>query len=289
MTYTTLIDVETLSKNLHQPNWVVIDCRFSLADTSRGRRAYLEGHIPGALYAHLDEDLCSPVVPGRTGRHPLPAVEMLVERFSRWGIDATVQVVAYDDWPGAAGAVAARLWWSLRWLGHTAVAVLDGGWDAWLAEGKPVTAGEEQGRMARNFQAVVHPELLATTAEVEIMRLDANFKVFDSRAAERYRGLNETIDPVAGHVPGAWSAPFADNMAADGKFLPAPVLRDRFTKLLDGVPPENSTFYCGSGVSAAHNLLALAHAGLGDARLYVGSWSEWITDPSRPVATDQHD
>lgn len=287
MTFSTLIDVDTLAKNLHHPDWVILDCRFSLADTSLGRRSYLEGHIPGAIYAHLDEDLCSPVLPGKTGRHPLPEVEMLVDRFSHWGIDSTVQVVVYDDWPGAAGAVAARLWWSLRWLGHRAAAVLDGGWEAWLAGGMPVAAGMEHSRQVRDFQAAPHPELLATTADVEKMRLDANFKVFDSRAAERYRGQNETIDPVAGHVPGAWSAPFAGNMAPDGKFLPAPELRERFTALLDGVSPENSVFYCGSGVSAAHNLLALAHAGLGDARLYVGSWSEWITDPSRPVAAEQ--
>lgn len=287
MPYSTLVDVNTLSENLFHPDWVVIDCRFSLADTDRGRRSYLEGHIPGAIYAHLDEDLCSPVLPGKTGRHPLPALEMLVDCFSRWGIDSTVQVVAYDDWPGAAGAVAARLWWSLRWLGHTAAAVLDGGWDAWLAEGKPVVAGAEHSRLARNFQPILHPELLATTADIESMRLDVYSKVFDSRAAERYRGMNETIDPVAGHVPGAWSAPFAGNMAADGKFLPAAALRERFTHLLDGVPAENAAFYCGSGVSAAHNLLALAHAGLGNGRLYVGSWSEWITDPSRPVATQQ--
>ncbi len=287
MKYTTLIDTQSAAENLWRPDWVFIDCRFSLADTGQGRRAYLDSHILGALYAHLDEDLCSPVVPGSTGRHPLPEAAFLVERFSRWGIDSGIQVVVYDDWPGAAGAVAARLWWSLRWLGHTAVAVLDGGWEAWLAEGHPLASGEEQSRPIRHFQAKEHPELLATTADVEQMRLDPAYRVFDSRAAERYRGLNETIDPVAGHVPGAWSAPFAGNMGAEGKFLPATVLRERFAALLSGVPAEKTVFYCGSGVSAAHNVLAMAHAGLGDARLYVGSWSEWIADPHRPVATQE--
>lgn len=285
MIYTTLIDSQTLADHLQHPDWVIIDCRFSLADTERGRRAYLLNHIPGALYAHLDEDLCSPVFPEKTGRHPLPEVGTLAERFARWGIDSSVQVVAYDDWPGAPGAVAARLWWSLRWLGHTAVAVLDGGWESWLAEQRPVVSGEEQAPVVRNFQPVLHPELLATTTDVNHMRLDDDYRIFDSRAEERYLGMNETIDPVAGHIPGAWSAPFAGNMGTDGKFLPSLALRERFTMLLNGVSAENAVFYCGSGVSAAHNLLAVAHAGLGEARLYAGSWSEWITDPHRPIAT----
>lgn len=286
MAYTTLIEPFTLADHLDHPDWVVVDCRFSLANPNRGRSDYLQAHIPGAAYAHLDEDLCGPVTPGRTGRHPLPPVEHLAARFSSWGIGANVQVVAYDDWPGASGAVAARLWWSLRWLGHTAVCVLDGGWEAWLQESRPIRSGSET-RPPRSFSPRLRPELLASTSQVDGMRLDPGKRVFDSRALERYHGLNETIDPVAGHIPGARPAPFIENIGPDGRFLPAGALRTRFIQLLAGVPAENSAFYCGSGVTAAHNLLALAHAGLGDGQLYAGSWSEWITDPSRPVATSE--
>jgi thiosulfate/3-mercaptopyruvate sulfurtransferase len=282
MNYTTLIPPTDLAARLSDPDWVVVDCRFSLADTDRGQRDYLQAHIPGAVYAHLDEDLCGPIEPGETGRHPLPAVPDFVETLSGWGIDSSVQVVAYDDAGGALAA--ARLWWMLRWLGHTASAVLDGGWQAWQASNLPVQAGSEH-RAARSFTPKLQPDLLASADEVEAIMNDPHFCLLDARTADRYRGENEIIDPVAGHIPGAISAPYPQNLDEDGRFQPARVLRARYRSLLGDTPPERTIFYCGSGVTAAHNILALAHAGLGEVRLYNGSWSEWITYPGHPVAT----
>jgi thiosulfate/3-mercaptopyruvate sulfurtransferase len=282
MIYTTLVSVAKLAENLENPDWVVVDCHFSLADPELGRRLYQQAHIPGAIYAHLDEDMCSPVIPGKTGRHPLPELNALAERFSSWGIDERVQVVAYDASNGA--LVAVRLWWLLRWLGHPAVAVLDGGLQAWQAAGYPVQAGQEQ-RARRAFTPHLQPGMTANTTEVDAMRLDPQSLVVDSRAVTRYRGENETIDPVAGHIPGAVSAPYEDNLDPTGHMRDREALRARFQSMLGSTPPEKAVFYCGSGVTAIHNLLALAYAGLGDARLYPGSWSEWITDPGRPIAT----
>lgn len=275
MSYTTLIPAAGLNQHLDEPDWAIIDCRFALADTEQGRQAYHESHIPGAQYAHLDEDLSSPIIPGQTGRHPLPDVATLAAKLSAWGIDSTVQVVAYDD---AGGAIAARLWWLLRWLGHDAVAVLDGGWPAWLAAGYS-TQREVGSRPARTFTPHPRPELVASTAGVLSLRHNPACRLLDARSADRYRGENETIDPVAGHIPGAISAPFAQNLGPDGRFLAPEVLRNRFEELLAGIPPAQAITYCGSGVTAAHNLLAMAHAGLDGARLYAGSWSEWIARP----------
>jgi thiosulfate/3-mercaptopyruvate sulfurtransferase len=284
MDYTTLITVDALAAHLGQPDWVVVDCRFALSEPERGRQDYLQAHIPGAVYAHLNEDLAGPVVPGQTGRHPLPQPEAVVAKLGHWGIGDGVQVVAYDDTGGAIAA--ARLWWMLRWLGHDAVAVLDGGWPAWLAAGRPVTSGAEH-RPPRPFTPHIRPALLVSAAEVDALRTDAGYRVFDVRTADRYRGENETIDPVAGHIPGAVSAPYGANLDATGHFLPPDALQARLAPLLGDVPAEQSVSYCGSGVTAAHNLLALAHAGLGNGRLYAGSWSEWITDPARPIATGE--
>lgn len=280
MPYTTLISAAELAGHLHDPAWIVIDCRFSLADTERGRRDYLAAHIPGALYARLDEDLSGPLIAGQTGRHPLPDSELFARKLGGWGIGDDVQVVAYDD---STGGIAARLWWMLRWLGHDAVAVLDGGWAQWTRKELPVRASPES-NPARRFEAMPRPEMLVSSAAVETMSQDRQPALFDSRTADRYRGENETIDPVAGHIPGAISAPYPENIGLDGLFLPRDELRARFEALLGNRPAEEAVFYCGSGVTAAQNLLAIAHAGLGQARLYAGSWSQWITDPSRPVA-----
>lgn len=279
MTYTTLISTNELALHLGDPDWAIFDCRFSLADPERGRRDCLHEHIPGAIYAHLNEDLSSPIVPGFTGRHPLPTLEFTAQKFGQWGIDDRVQVVAYDD---NGGGIAARLWWMLRWLGHDAVAVLDGDWRKWKNEGRPV-GNNLEARPARAFVPRPRMDLLITTAEVESRMQDAGYKLFDARAADRYRGENETIDPIAGHIPGAISAPYPDNLNPDGTFRPQEELRARFEALLGDVPAEHSAFYCGSGVTAAHNLLALKLAGLGDARLYVGSWSEWIANRRRSI------
>jgi thiosulfate/3-mercaptopyruvate sulfurtransferase len=282
MPYTTLITPADLQPHLAQPDWVVVDCRFSLTDEAGGHNAYLQAHIPQAVYAQLKRDLAGPPVAGHTSRHPLPSPKAFAQTLSRWGIDAQTQVVAYDDNGGALAA--ARLWWMLRWVGHTAVAVLDGGWQAWMAAGYPVARGEET-RPPRRFTPHLHPELLVDTAAVEVLRTDPRFRVVDSRGADRYRGENETLDPIAGHIPGAISGPYAANLDATGHFLSPEALRARFQALLGAVPSDHSVFYCGSGVTAAHNLLAEAYAGLDPGRLYAGSWSEWITDPARPIAT----
>ena len=280
--YTTLISTDELAAHLGDPDWAIIDCRFTLGIIERGRRDYLQSHIIGAVYAHLDEDLSSLHIPGVTGRHPLPPVERLVERFSAWGINGNVQVVTYDDWPVIGLATAARLWWLLRWLGHEAVAVLDGGWNRWSTAKLPVGSGEET-RQPRLFQPVLQKHLLAETEEIERIHADPSYRLMDARGADRYRGENETIDPIAGHIPGAISVPFVENITSDGMFLTKETLRQRFIALLRGVPAQRAVFYCGSGVTAAVDNLAMAHAGLGDAKLYAGSWSEWITDPNRPV------
>ena len=281
MTFATLISPAEVAAHIDDPNWAVVDCRFALAEPAKGRRDYLAAHIPGAVYAHLDEDLSGPVVPGQSGRHPLPAVDAFAATLSAWGIDDGVQVVVYDD---ASGVYAGRLWWMLRWLGHDAVALLDGDWRLWQSEGRTTRDGVEQ-RAPRVFTPRLRPHLLATTDEIAARLGAPDLHLFDARAADRYRGENETIDPVAGHIPGAVNAPYAGNLDADGRFLSAGELRDRYEALLGDAPAEEAIFDCGSGVSAVHDLIALAVAGLGLPRLYVGSWSEWSADPARPAAT----
>jgi len=281
MSYTTLISASELFNQIGNPKWVIVDCRFSLDDAGCGRRDYLQAHIPGAVYAHLNEDLSGRIISGKTGRHPLPQQETFVKTLSNWGTDDDVQVVAYDDKGGAMAS--ARLWWLLRWAGHDAVAVLNGGWQQWLNIGYQVKNKVET-REPRNFTPQMRTDLLYSTADVLNILYDKNYRLLDSRSADRYRGENETIDPVAGHIPGALSSPFANNLNSEGLFLSCDELKARFQKLLGNVPPEHAVFYCGSGVTAAHNLLAMSHAGLGDARLYAGSWSEWIASTDRPIA-----
>lgn len=278
--YQTLVTVDRLAERIDDPAWAVVDCRYRLADLGFGRGAYAESHIRDAVFADIGEDLSAPVVPGKTGRHPLPDVAAIAARLSRWGVDGSVQVVAYDD---SGGSMAARVWWLLRWLGHDAAAVLDGGWPLWQARGLPVRGGAES-RVPRTFVPRVRGDLALTAEEVDRVRADPTWRVLDARNADRFRGENETIDPVAGHIPGAHSAPYALNLEPDGRFKPKDVLRRRYKEVLGGVPTERAVCYCGSGVTAAHDVLAMAHAGLGEAKLYPGSWSEWIVDPARPVA-----
>ncbi|MBK8706392.1 MAG: sulfurtransferase [Saprospiraceae bacterium] len=281
MSRSPLISAADLSAQLGAANWLVVDCRFSLADTERGRREYARSHIPGAVYAHIDEHLSGPVIPGVTGRHPLPDPAVLAVQLGQWGIDADTTVVAYDD---AGGGHAARLWWLLGWLGHDHAYVLDGGWQAWQAAGYPETEAVPQ-RNPTTFTPRLRPERVVDAHFVKEKSHDPDFIVADSRDPQRYAGLNETIDPIAGHIPGAVSAPYMANLSPDGRFQDPEALRLRFEKLLEGKPADHSVFYCGSGVTACHNLLAYAHAGLGDALLYAGSWSEWINDPERGVKT----
>lgn len=273
--YKTLIDAQTVHNFLADDHWVIVDCRFNLGDQAAGREAYLNGHIPGALYAHLDEDLSNPPLTDN-GRHPLPPAELLAQRFGQMGIDDTRQVVVYDD---GGGMIASRLWWMLRYLGHEAVAVLDGGWAAWVAANLPVAAGLEM-KTPRHFTGTPRRDWLVTLDDVPGLPL-----LVDSRESARYRGELEPIDAKAGHIPGAVNFPFALNWDENGRFLSPDRLREQLQKVLGDTPAHEATFYCGSGVSACVNLLALAHAGLGNGRLYVGSWSEWSRIPGNPIAT----
>ncbi len=279
--FTTLIETADLAAHLDNPNWAVVDCRFFLNHPELGRKQYLDSHIPGAVYADLDHDLSGPVTQGVTGRHPLPDVELFAAKLSSWGIDENVQVVAYD---GAGGMVAGRLWWMLNWMGHERVAVLNGDFRAWFHENRPTVSGEES-RTPRSFTPHIHPERVVTAEEVLAILNNPTVKLLDARAGDRFRGENETLDAKAGHIPGAKSAPYAQNLDAQGRVLSAQQLADRFQNLLDDTPGEQTVLYCGSGVTAAHNALAMAIAGLGTPRIYSGSWSDWITDPTRPVAT----
>jgi len=282
MTYTTVVGTETLAEHLDDPNWVIVDCRFTLTDTEAGRRAYAAGHLPGARYAHLDEDLSAPKN-GKNGRHPLPDPAAFAQTLGRWGIDAGKQVVLYDD---SFGAMAVRLWWMLRWMGHDAVALMDGGLPKWQREKLPMTTEAP----------VVVPTVFVPHVR-EAMRVDADAVfaasrsgselLLDARPEMRFLGEMEPIDPVAGHVPGAINLPFDDNLDLGGTFLGADELREMYEGLLAGRKPQQVIHMCGSGVTACHNLLAMEIAGLPGAKLYPGSWSEWIADPSRPIATGE--
>jgi thiosulfate/3-mercaptopyruvate sulfurtransferase len=273
--FSGVISTSELASRLADPGLRIVDCRASLQNPKAGREAYEREHLPRAVFADLLEDLSGPIVPGKTGRHPLPTVDAFVEKLRGWGIGRSSQVVAYDD---ASGAFAARLWWMLRWLGHDQVAVLDGGYPAWLAEGRPVTNAPSLVPRG-DFVPDRRPELVVDTAE--LLQSSAR-KLFDARAPERFRGDVEPIDPVAGHIPGAFNLPFAENLV-DGRFRSPAELRARLAAALGDTPPEAAVVYCGSGVTACHDVLAFAHAGLPLPALYAGSWSEWITDPSRGV------
>jgi thiosulfate/3-mercaptopyruvate sulfurtransferase len=282
MTYTTLISTGDFAAHLDDPDWAIVDCRFQLQDLDFGHRAYEESHIPGAIYAHLNDDLSGPIIRGATGRHPLPPAEVAADRFSALGIEPGVQVVAYDDAGGALAA--ARLWWMLRWLGHDRVAVLDGGWPKWQQEGRSTRSGLER-RAARQFEPHARPGMVVDANDVLHSIGDPNFRLFDARTAERYRGENETIDPVAGHIPGAISVPYLENLDSDGRFKSREELRAKYQALLGSLQADQSAFYCGSGGTAPLNILAMMHAGLGEAKLYAGSWSDWILDPARLINT----
>ncbi len=273
--YNTLIDAATVNRQHADPDWLVVDCQYDLVDKRAGYQRYLAGHIPGAVYADLHRDLSSPHPVTDRGRHPLPSQEQLERQFSALGISNHKQVVAYDN---SGGAFAARLWWLLNYAGHERVAVLDGGLNVWQQAGyaTDTTATQSAGG---SFQAVLNSGRLVRLHEVEAVP-----RLVDSREAPRYAGEVEPIDPVAGHIPGAHNRQWKDNLDAQGKFLPPERLQQAFAELYAGVAATEVTFYCGSGVSACHNLLAAVHAGYPLPRLYAGSWSEWCADPARPVA-----
>ena len=277
-----LISATDLHTRLQEPNLVLLDCRFALEDPDYGARSHAEGHLPGAHYADLERDLSAPVVKGVTGRHPLPDPQMLVDRLRSWGIDNDSTVVLYDDGPGA---FAARAWWLLAWLGkRDGVWLLDGGLKAWKAAGLALTT-DMPAQRAGSFSGQPDGALLLSATQLQ-QRLGAgDLTLLDARALPRFRGEVEPLDPVAGHIPGAQCAVFTDNLGADGCFLAAEQLRARFDALRGKRPVESLVAYCGSGVTACHNLFAMSLAGYPLAPLYAGSWSEWITDPARPVAT----
>ncbi|MEZ4774008.1 MAG: sulfurtransferase [Bacteroidia bacterium] len=281
--FTTLISAHDLLPHLNDSNFRIVDCRFNLGDTRWGETEYGNSHIPGAVYAHLDRDLSSPIIPGKSGRHPLPDTDKLVALFSSWGIETHTQVVVYDQ---GAGGIAARLWWLLRWLGHDQTAVLDGGWAKWKQAGHPVSDQPFLGP-GGTFTAQIRNEYIADIEDFTYAKTKHACTLIDARERPRYLGETEPIDPVAGHIPGGKSLPFAGNIGNEGYFLPPEELKNRFLEVLGNTNPEESVTYCGSGVTACHNLLAMAHAGLGMGKLYPGSWSEWITNPERPVAVGE--
>lgn len=278
MTYNTLIDCDSLQAQLHNPAWVVVDCRFDLMQPQAGRAAYGAGHIENALYADLNQDLSAPVT-ASSGRHPLPEPQQFVQQLAAWGISNDSQVVVYD---AGNGMYAVRLWWMLRWLGHDAVALLDGGMAAWLAQGLPLSTNiplPEPTQFTPSLQ-------VGAAVNLDQVRLgigNGSMMVVDARAAARYAGEIEPIDPVAGHIPTALNYPFEANLDAAGRFLEPAQLRARFTALADR--SEQVVHMCGSGVSACHNLLAMEIAGLSGSKLYAGSWSEWVRQGENPVAT----
>jgi thiosulfate/3-mercaptopyruvate sulfurtransferase len=279
MEFQTLIDADSLQALLGNPTLAVVDCRFDLMNPEAGRQAYLRAHIPGARYADVNRDLAGPVG-AHTGRHPLPAPDSFATWLGAIGIGNNTQVIAYDD---ASGSFAARLWWMLRWVGHGAVAVLDGGFKAWTAHGGALQSGGAANHTER-FTPRIDAKAVLSTAELERALRDPKSLLVDARAAERYAGATEPIDPVAGHIPGAVNHPITLNLDADGRFLPAAELKRRWQQRLQGKDAGNLVAMCGSGVTACHHLLSLEVAGLPGGKLYAGSWSEWIRDPRRAIA-----
>lgn len=273
--YHTLVSVNELREQLDKPDWVIVDCRFDLSQPDQGRRDYLVAHVPGAVFADLDTDLSSSGKNGG-GRHPLPEPDALRRLFSRLGIDNRCQVVAYDD---NGGGFAARFWWMLRHMGHDRVAVLDGGWSAWLAAEAPTRDGDEQ-RRPREFEGSPRPDETIDVGMVIHVPL-----LIDSRDPARYRGEFEPLDPAAGHIPGAYNRFWKMNLDDADRFKSPARLSAELQQLYGNADPDAVTFYCGSGVTACHNILAAVHAGLPQPRLYPGSWSEWCADSARPIAT----
>ena len=279
-----LISPQALNERQSQPGLIILDCRFALEDPDYGLRSYAEGHIEGAQFADLERDLSGPVTKGVTGRHPLPDPDELIERLRGWGINNDSDVVLYDDGPGA---FAARAWWLLAWLGkRDGVFVLDGGLKAWHAAGFPLNL--DSVRLPRgHFDGALDNQLLIKAQALQKRLNDPALTLIDARALPRFRGEVEPIDPVAGHIPGAQCAAFGENLDSSGRFLPVEQLKQRFAEKLGDRSPDELVAYCGSGVTACHNLFALALAGYPLGKLYAGSWSEWINDPQRGVATGE--
>ena len=278
--HSTLVSTELLATHLDDPSWAIVDCRYDLTNEAWGEQQYAAGHVPGAVYASLGHDLSGPK-DGRNGRHPLPGHDAMAATFSKWGVASGVQVVAYDQ---DAGMYASRLWWMLRYMGHDAVAVLDGGFASWTREGRPVRSGTET-RPAAEFSGRPRAAMRLTANQIWAKLGDPSLLLIDARAPARFEGKEEPLDRVAGHIPGARNHHYQSNMGPGGTMLPPEALREKFAALLNDVAPERVGLYCGSGVTACHNMLAMEHAGLTGAKLFPGSWSEWSSDPDRPVET----
>ena len=276
--FTTLISTTTLAAQLDNPGWIVFDCRHDLVDPDAGARAYAQLHIRGSRHVNLDKDLSGEKT-GLNGRHPLPDAATFCARMAALGLRNKMQAVAYD---ASGGAFAARLWWMLRWVGHDAVAVVDGGWNAWQKAGLPLAA-ETPAALRGDFTGTARA-VTVDAASVAAAIGGTGMRIIDARSADRFRGENETLDPVGGHIPGATNRFFQNNLGADGCFKPANVLKEEFSALLGAIAPVQVVHQCGSGVTACHNHLAMEIAGLAGSRVYPGSWSEWCSDPRRPIA-----
>ena len=279
MAFTTIVDTATVESHLHSEDWAIVDCRLALERPDWGLTESEKAHIPGAVFADTARDLAGPKT-GTNGRHPLPDPDTLATTFRRFGIDSTVQVVVYDQ---DIGMYASRLWWMLRWMGHDHVAVLDGGWARWIAESRPTRSGVET-RRPRVFVGSPRPGMLASIDDVASLSRDTSTRLVDARAPERFRGDVEPIDRVGGHIPGAVNHFYKTNVTDHCVMRSPEELAAQWKDTLGGVEPSHAICYCGSGITACHNLLALEHAGLPGAKLYVGSWSEWSADPTRAVA-----
>lgn len=274
--FTTLIDYDALFDGHDNPDWIIFDVRYDLMDKNAGKQAYLQGHIPAAIYVDLHDDLSRPPATNR-GRHPLPTVDTMNTLFSELGVRPDMQVIVYDD---AGGSFAARLWWMLRHMQHEKVAVLDGGWQSWIDAGGPISSTPEaRSKCEFNHSALEHDV-------IDIEQVETSRMLIDSRDPVRYRGESEPIDKAAGHIPGAINRFWKDNLSDNGCFKKKQTLKQEFEEMLAGTPSEDAVFYCGSGVTACHNLLAAAHADLKLPKLYAGSWSEWSSTPGKPVATE---
>jgi len=280
MSYKTIISAEDLIKNIKNKEFMVFDCRCDIKDASYGIDQYTEGHIPNAVFVDIDNDLANKKT-STSGRHPLPDPKILAEKLSNWGMSNTKQVVIYDD---AGGAFAGRMWWVLKWLGHEKTALLDGGLGAYMAAGGKLTSEITASENA-SFDISINDSMHATLQEVEDAQYRMDKLIIDARSKERYLGIKDMVDPIAGHIPGAISHPLGVNLNKTGCFKSAEELKLQFSKILGDTKSEDIISMCGSGITACHNILAMEIAGVKNVRLYVGSWSEWITDKARPIAT----
>ena len=278
MNFRSIISADIVQQHLHHAQWRVVDCRFNLKIPDEGFALYQMEHIPNAVYAHLDHDLSSPVT-SSSGRHPLPEVEKFKQKLGNWGIDKNTQVIVYDD---SAGSYAARLWWMLRWVGHDSVAVLNGGFSSWKKQSLPVTSGIPH-FSSTTFTGEANMEMLVESDKLQQELVHSRTLLIDVRDPNRFNGIEEPIDKIAGHIPGAINIPWKNNITEDGLFQPKALLHDQYKKIICETPGDNIVFMCGSGVTACHSLLALEYIGISGAKLYPGSWSEWISNPDRPV------